>query len=258
MYHVKLQTTKTNYWPSLWVYVAAITVLAALAFVLFYLYPLAFGWGIGWSFGFGPLPLFWAEHPVLYGVLTDLVRGFYVLTVMTVFTLAFCYLTSIVLDAVLTRQYQYIALFKLAWKETKALVFLQVALGSVLSLLLWKVDSFNALWWLPSFWSSSWCQALYSVAWELFIVLFCCAFALKSNWKEIISLMGTLLKDHIVFWMIFLLVLTVVTWWPAWLLVRWGLVSSVGYILGGAVLQTSALILGLTVFLQRAMECRPQ
>lgn len=241
-------------WPPIYVPLLMAGVMGVTALFLYNIYPIILGWLAAWALGIERFIRLFVSHPWIYSIVQDMLRAIYVLSTLMILTFEFFVLVYILFDEVVLHRHSLQKVLHTARKAALPAALLQLLLGLAASLLLWFFPSFDALWWLPSFWTASIPRALYTVAWELGFVLFACAFLFSNRWKQALQDTWKLLRAYKLFLALWFAALFLVTWCPAWSLQRIGITSSVCYVIGGVCLQTFVLTLGLIIFFQQAGE----
>ena len=226
--------------------------MSVTALFLYNLYPIILGWLAAFTLGIDRFIEVFVRYPWVYSVVKDMLRGAYVLSTMTVLTFEFFVLVYILLDEMIFHQYDKRIIFHTARKATQAAILLQLIIGFSASLLLWFFPSFDALWWLPSFWTASVPRALYTAAWEIVFVVFACAYVFSSHWKDSLKDSWEFFSRYKMFFFLWFAALFMMTWCPAWSLQRMEITSSVLYVIGGVFLQTFTLTFGLIMLFQQA------
>ena len=241
-------------WPPIYIPLLVAGVMSVTALFLYNLYPIILGWLAGLTLGIDRFIQIFVNYPWVYSVVKDMLRGVYVLTTMGILTFGFFVLVYIILDEVILHKHNRRMIFHTARKATQAAILLQLIVGFAASLLLWFFPSFDALWWLPSFWTASLPRALYTAAWELAFVVFACAYVFSNSWKQSIKDTWQFICDYKMFFFLWFAALFIMTWCPAWSLQRMGVTSPVLYVIGGVFLQTFFLTFGLIIFFQQSGE----
>lgn len=241
-------------WPPLYVPLLAAGVMSVTALFLYNIYPVVLGWLAAWALSIKKLLLLFGHYPWIYAVVKDILRGVYVLSTMGVLSFEFFFLVYIVLDEVILHTYDKRMLLRTALKATQAAVLLELAVGFFAGLVSYFFRSFDALWWLPSFWTSSALRAFYTSCLEIVLVLFAVSFVFSNHWKQSLKDTWNFLKTYKKFFSLWFLSLFVMTWWPAWSLKHLGITSSAVYVIGGVFLQVFFLTMGLIIFFQQSGE----
>jgi hypothetical protein len=241
-------------WPPIYVPLFAAGVMSMAALFLYNIYPIVLGWLAALTLGIDRFIKVFVDYPWIYSVVKNMLRGVYVLSTMAVLTFGFFVLVYIVLDEVILHQHNKRMIFHTARKATQAAILLQLIVGFSASLLLWLFPAFDALWWLPSFWTASVPRALYTATWEIIFVVFACAYVFSNRWKHSLIDAWQLVSSHKMFFFLWFAALFMMTWCPAWSLQRMGVTSPTLYVIGGVFLQTFVLTFGLIIFFQQSGE----
>ena len=250
------QSTVTTHstWPPIYIPLLIAGIMSMTALFLYNIYPVILGWLAAWALGIDKFLTVFVNYPWIYSAVQDMLRGVYVLTTMAVITFEFFILVYILLDEVILQRHSLKEVLYTARKATRPAIVLQLLIGFIACMLLWFFKSFDALWWLPSFWTASVPRALYTVVWEIGLVLFACAFVFSGRLTQSVKDVLQFITSYKMFFFLWFTALFLITWGPAWSLQRMGVTSSVLYIVGGVFLQTFCLTLGLVMFFQQSGE----
>ena len=248
------QTKSNPTWPPIYVPLFIAGAMSVTALFLYNLYPIILGWLASVTLGIDRFIKLFVSYPWVYSIVKDMLRGVYVLTTIALLTFEFFVLVYVLLDEVVIHQHNKQMVFRTALQATKAAIFLQLMIGLAASLLLWFFPSFDALWWLPSFWTASIPRALYTAIWELACIMFACAYVFSNHWKYALKDAWQLVNSYRMFFLLWFVVLFMMIWCPAWSLQRMEITSSILYVIGGVFLQTFFLTLGLIIFFQQSGE----
>lgn len=249
-----ITSTPKSTWPPIYVPLLVAGVISVAAVFLYNLYPIILGWLASVTLGIDHFIKIFVGHPWIYAMVKDILRGIYVLTTMGILTFGFFVLVYILLDEVILHQHNKRMIFYTAYKATQVAIVLQLVIGFSVSLLLWLLPSFDALWWLPSFWTASVPRALYTAALEIAFVVFACAYIFSNQWKHSLRDAWQFVSRHKMFFFLWFATLFIMTWCPAWSLQRMGVTSSILYVIGGVFLQTFVLTFGLIILFQQFSE----
>ena len=241
-------------WPPIYVPLLIAGVMSLTALFLYNIYPIILGWLAAWTLGIDKFLHIFVDYPWTYAVVKDVLRGLYVLTTMAVLTFEFFVLVYILLDEVIVHEHNKRMIVHTARKATQRAVLIQLIIGFIAGLISYFFRSFDALWWLPSFWTASVPRAFYTALWELVFVVFATAFVFSYHWKQSVKDTFLFIANYKLFFFLWFGALFLLTWCPAWSLQRMGITSSALYVIGGLFLQVFCITLGLIIFFQQSGE----
>lgn len=206
---------------------------------VFYLYPGAIGSAVAWGLDIFSVPAFLAHHPAVYAGVKGLLSFVYMLAAVGTLDFLLCLFIYKLLDLLVTRQGSWGGLAAVSWRATLRLLGVQCLAGVWLCIAFWKVPSFSALSLLPALFTASMENAFLSAVWQVFSVLFACAFAITEDMRRSFSFGWKLFKARYFFWIVFFAGSFLITWFPAYIAVKIGVtggtaLATVWFIIYGA------------------------
>lgn len=181
-----------------------------------------------------PFVPFFASHDMVYHITQKALIVLYTVFVTVGIDFIFLGLVYVLLDKIVTHQARWQDLVGVSLRALWAILKWQILIGVFLSIsLCWK-ETFSMLWLVPSFLSDSIVSSIYTVLWEISLLVLAVGFAFTESSLGAVKRGWEILLEYMPIWMIVVSLGIFLSWAPAmlvsvntpsWLLLFIGLIQ---------------------------------